>query len=153
MRLPITRSSITALYSALDPFLRLAPAARLVFLAMTFGLSLFRLSLGRQQIGACKGVPHRVRERPARMVILQPGKPELDQARARPRGAGLLEHLVGLVLELHVIERARRIAERGRHAPAVERAARADLDLGRKARRKIRKQALVRHDCDLAGKG
>src|SRR5262245_66537889 len=148
MRLPITRSSITALYSVLDPFLRLAPAARLVFLAMAFGLS-----FGGQQIGACKGVPHRVRERLARMAILQPGKPELDQARARPRGAGLLEHLVSLVLELRVIELARRIAERGRHAPAVELAARADLDVGRKARWKIRKQSLVRHDRNLVGEG
>src|SRR5262245_55013150 len=106
MRLPITRSSITALYSALDSFLRLAPAARLVFLAMAFGLSL-RLSLGEQQLGACKGVPHRVRERLARMPILQPGEPELDQAGAHPRRACLLEHLVGLAPELRVIERAR----------------------------------------------
>src|SRR5215468_4041956 len=119
MRLPITRSSSTASSSALRPTLRLGllAAARFAFLAIE------EISLWVGQRG-----PHRVGERLAGALVLQAGEADIDQSRAVVRVAHLLEYVPGLLPELRIVERARRIAVGGRDAFAVHGAFGGHLD-------------------------
>src|SRR5262245_24842194 len=103
MRLPITRSSITALYSAFDPPL-LLPAARFVLPATTAPCPLAVLTHARG--------PHRIGDPLAGVAIVEAGEPEVDhglhaRASVHERRA---PYTLGLVQQRGIVERTFGIA-------------------------------------------
>src|SRR5712671_1409074 len=126
MRLPITRSSISALNSAFwRPLPAAFPALRFVVLAMGQPSSSALLS---------RRIPHCVREFLAGRRIAQPGEAERDQVSSGARVVQLRQHPLRLVLEHIVTERLSGIAGRCRDTLAQGLSADGRLDLRWKIR-------------------